>query len=99
MDNQTVPCQDEFSKQFTDNPELQFRDISAEYWRAYYFPDGSFVTIDDPVALSLNCEGAYPAWGGGSHRVIDNLGVAHYIPRGWIELKWQNREDCKPISF
>ncbi len=58
----------------------KFIDISSELWRSYTFPGGDVVKIDVPTHLSA---------GPGGHRVLDALGVSHYIPKGWIHLQWK----------
>lgn len=79
-------------------PGLNMYDISAEMYREYTFPDGSVTRIDNPETLYLK-DGDHPEIGGGSHRVIDLDGVAHYIPRGWIHLKWNNKPGLERIQF
>lgn len=69
--------------------EYKFTDISSEKWRQYRFPsddvEGNLVFIADPIALHVSRSGG--------HRVLDAHGVSHYVPKGWIELSWEARED------
>lgn len=62
---------------------LQFDDISGEVWREYTFNNCTTVRINNPVALNVSNNG---------HRILDNGGVSHYIPLGWIHLCWQVQE-------
>jgi len=66
--------------------QLEWKDLRAEMWRKYVFPDGSTVFIDQPQELAVSPSGS------GGHRVTTPDGVCHYIPSGWIELQWQNVE-------
>lgn len=60
---------------------LDWKDISHESTRTYHYPDGSGVTINRPVALSLK-------EGSSGHRVIDEFRESHYIVGGWKHLTW-----------
>ena len=70
--------------------ELEWKDISNEAFRTYYFPSYgygiSMITIDKPVRLNYN-----PKSGG--HRVIDSEGGSWYIPSGWIALYWEGHKE------
>jgi hypothetical protein len=81
----------------TNNPNLEFRDISAELWRTYVYPDGSEVTIKHPVAVALTHTSK--PFGGGSHRVVDRDGIGHYVPSGWNHLFWDNSAGDERISW
>lgn len=65
---------------------LAFTDISSEVWREYQFR-GESVRIENPVALNVSKSGG--------HRVLDERGVSHYIPSGWVHLTWVAK-DGKP---
>ena len=82
----------------TSDPDLNFRDIAAEMYRVYVYPDGSEVKIVNPIAVAVK---APPAGivGGGSHRVLDVQGVSNYIPAGWIHLYWTNHEKYPYYQF
>lgn len=58
---------------------FEFTDVSVEVSRTYTFPAGT-VTIDNPVKLHVS-----PAH---SHRLVDADGASHYVPAGWLHLKW-----------
>lgn len=64
---------------FNNGTSLMFTDISSEQYREYTFPAGS-IRIDNPLQLNVSKNG---------HRVFDEQGVSHYIPQGWIHLKWE----------
>jgi len=55
-------------------------DISSEVYRLYRFPKGESVTIKKPMVLIVSDNG---------HRVVDKEGYSHYIPYGWIHLKFK----------
>jgi len=75
-------------KQATNNPDIEFKDISHERYRTYIFPQGEEVRIENPVKLHVSESGG--------HRVQDDNSVAHYIPSGWIHLYWETVDD---VSF
>lgn len=60
-------------------------DISSEVYRLYRFPKGESVTIKKPVTLIVSDNG---------HRVVDQGGYSHYIPYGWIHLKFKVEKDA-----
>jgi hypothetical protein len=64
---------------FINESENKFIDIGSEEYRIYRFPEGE-VRIDAPRLLSVSA---------GGHRVFDDSGVSHYIPKGWIHLRWK----------
>ena len=61
-----------------------FTDISSEEGRTYHFPGGDMVSIPLPLALSVAKSGG--------HRILDTYGCSHYIPKGWIHIKWTVKE-------
>ena len=64
---------------------LKFTDISSELWRQYDYPQyNKNILIHDPIALNVSKAGG--------HRLIDGQGDSHYIPKGWVHLKWRARE-------
>lgn len=66
--------------QFRNSSSLSFEDISSERWREYRFPDGQTVRIENPLKLHVSDNG---------HRIFDASGVSHYVPLGWVHLKWE----------
>lgn len=65
---------------FNNESGLKFVDISTEKYREYNFGD-KFVRIEFPLWLNISQSGG--------HRVFDVNNVSHYIPKGWIHLKWE----------
>ena len=55
-------------------------DISMEQKREYGYLDRPPLTISKPLMLFVT--------EGGTHRVKDVDGWVHYVPRGWVTLKW-----------
>lgn len=72
--------------EFKNNSGLEFSDISSEEFREYLFGGGSVVRIDKPVMLNVSTSGG--------HRLFDESGLSHYIPSGWIHLKWKAKDGC-----
>ena len=48
--------------------------------RFYEFPGGDVVMSTGPRWLHVSKSGG--------HRIVDDAGVGHYIPPGWIHLWW-----------
>ena len=69
--------------QFENQSGLEFSDVSSEMFRCYTFPAGDVVRIDAPQRLHVSASGG--------HRIFDAAGVSHYVPAGWIHLKWEAR--------
>lgn len=58
-------------------------DVSNEEYRVYTFVrDGQiyFVTIREPLQIIAGSDG---------HRLVDNGGENHFVPNGWIHLRWR----------
>jgi len=66
-------------------PRGKEMDISAEVYRLYRFPKGETVMIKKPMVLIVSDNG---------HRVVDKEGYSHYIPYGWIHLKFKVEKDA-----
>lgn len=66
--------------EFKNATDLEFADISSEQWREYRFLGGETIRINAPLKLNVSDSGG--------HRIFDKEGVSHYIPAGWIHLKW-----------
>ena len=60
---------------------LEFKTITTEKYRTYEWSDGTKITINQPTHLNVSQSGG--------HRLLDNAGVSHYIPSGWIHLYWE----------
>lgn len=70
----------------TDNsllPRGKEIDISSEIYRLYRFPRGENVTIKNPKTLVVTDNG---------HRIVDGRGQSHYIPYGWLHLKFKVKD-------
>ena len=72
------------NKHLLNEAGLEFSDISSEVFREYIFPNNEKVHILSPLKLNVSKSGG--------HRILDNAGVSHYIPAGWIHLRWQARK-------
>jgi hypothetical protein len=70
---------------FKNESGLEFVDISTETFREYTFPNIT-VRIDEPLKLNVSKSGG--------HRIFDAKGNSHYIPTGWIHLKWNVKPDA-----
>ncbi len=68
------------SVEFKNESTNKFVDISSEEFRTYVFPEGIDVTITEPLWLSVSA---------GGHRLFDGSGISHYVPKGWVHLKWK----------
>ncbi len=67
-------------------PRKEEIDISVEIYRLYRFPKGETTLIKEPLAIVVTDNG---------HRVTDRENQNHYIPYGWIHLKFKVREGEK----
>lgn len=72
------------SQVFTNATDLEFTDISSELWREYQFLGGDTVRIEAPLKLNVSDSGG--------HRIFDAQNVSHYVPSGWVHLKWVVRD-------
>lgn len=71
------------SKDFINKSENDFIDLN-EIYREYIFqvPNSPFtntIRIENPLKLCVKPNG---------HRVWDAKNESHYIPSGWIHLRW-----------
>ena len=61
--------------------------IHDEELREYQFPSNGpveeIVLVQKPLVLDRSR---------GAHRIVDAFGVSHYIPKGWIALRWKNSQ-------
>ena len=67
--------------EFKNATDLEFVDISSEQWREYQFLGGEKIRISAPLKLNVSENRG--------HRIFDANGISHYIPAGWIHLKWK----------
>jgi|TARA_R110000823_G_C15582667_1_gene463237 hypothetical protein len=70
-------------KDFINTGANTFIDIDSELKREYVFTREDTVVIENPIKLCVKPNG---------HRVWDAQNVSHYIPSGWIHLRWQVKE-------
>ncbi|MEG3178728.1 hypothetical protein C8J44_3645 [Sphingomonas sp. PP-CE-3A-406] len=68
------------ASEFNNASGLEFTDISSEQWREYQFLNGQAIRINSPLKLNVSASGG--------HRIFDAEGISHYVPAGWIHLKW-----------
>lgn len=78
-------------KIFTSNPDLKHNSLTDEIYRDYVWPNGTLVRIAQPQAIHISTSGG--------HRILDSNGVSHYIPTGWIHLRWETKEGCPAFTF
>jgi hypothetical protein len=62
-----------------------------EDWREYDFGGGKIIRIENPQWLNVKRQTETLH----SHRLIDENGVSHYIPSGWIGLRWKAPENME----
>jgi hypothetical protein len=69
-------------KDFINESGLKFKDISAETFREYEFPNGRKLRIDKPLFLNVSASGG--------HRLFDADGTSWYVQpvEGW-SIKWK----------
>lgn len=73
---------------FKNKGNNEFINIDSEIFREYTFqvPNSPFTTkirINNPLKLCVKEN---------EHRVWDAQNVSHYIPSGWIHLKWEVKD-------
>lgn len=68
--------------QFINFTNYRFVDISFEIFREYIYPNGSKITINLPLKLSIDK---------GIHRIFDASGLSYYIPPNWISIVWKSK--------
>ena len=62
-------------------PRAKEVDISTEIYRTYNFGgEKGKIKIVAPLTLVVSDNG---------HRIVDEKGLSHYIPYGWIHLHWK----------
>lgn len=65
--------------------KFEFTDISSEKSRTYRFPNDEIILINEPQYLNVSRSGG--------HRIVNSHGVSFYIPKGWILLSWEAKEN------
>ncbi len=66
----------------------EFESIEGETRRVYNFGEEGEVVIDSPMELHMSSHG---------HYIFDAEEVMHYVPYGWIELRFEVNEDTPHI--
>ena len=69
-------------KNFLNESDKEFIDISSETYRIYTFPNNEKITIQFPLKLSVSPSG---------HRIWDGK-FSYFIPTGWICLAWEVKD-------
>jgi len=66
---------------FINESGLEFKDISAEAFREYKFPNGQSLVITNPLLINVSASGG--------HRLFDAQGYSWYVQpkEGW-SIKW-----------
>jgi len=80
--------------EFRNPSGIEFKDIDDEEFRVYTFVrDGKifYVTIREPLKINVSQSGG--------HRLFDANGDCHYIPAGWIHLRWRAKEGSDHFRF
>lgn len=70
------------------NPDMEFTPLTDEQYREYVFPTphgDRTVRINQPQALNVSKSG--------THRVIDQQGVCHIMPSGWLTIRFETNTD------
>lgn len=70
---------------------MEFKLITSELYRVYRFANGSEVRINEPIKINVSKTGG--------HRILDNEGVSHYVPFGWIHLSWKAKQGEPEFVF
>lgn len=79
-----MPDNDQTGFNFINDSSLEFDDISSEIWREYLFKNGDIVRINCPTKLNVSKSGG--------HRIFDAMGISHYVPFGWLHLRWKAKD-------
>lgn len=79
---------------FVEGAKLDWSDVSDEEWREYDFGGGKTIRIMSPLSLNVKRKPE-----GDSHRIFAQGGISHYIPVGWISLKWKSKPGAPSFSF
>ena len=75
---------DEAFDSFINTSGLRFLDVSSELYRVYLYPDGTEVTVYEPILLNVSSTGG--------HRIYDLSNTSHYVAPGFVHVYWTARE-------
>jgi hypothetical protein len=64
---------------------FEWKDVSRENVRIYYFKDGSQFQIDRPVKMAVSKSG--------SHRVLAENGRTYWVRGDFIAISWEGPTD------
>lgn len=70
---------------FINRSNLEFKDISSEKYRTYYFSNTETYTIHEPLKLNVSRTGG--------HRIFAKNGKSYYISSGWRMLEWEAKPE------
>lgn len=77
----------------TDN--FQEFDISDEKWREYTYPGGEKLVIHGPERLAMRpCSD-----GTVTQRIVCKDGSCVYPAKGWLGIRWMNKEGAPRFNF
>lgn len=62
---------------------FKFTDISHQMDRTYHY-ENSEQSISEPAFLNIGKQGG--------HNILDEQGMSHYIPKGWLRVSWKTKE-------
>lgn len=81
----------------TADQDAGWNDISGEAYRVYVFPNGEY-RVDNPRQVKIKRKPE-----GDSHRVIsrdeNNVPTSHYVPAGWLGIRWEGIDGAKEFSW
>lgn len=70
-----------------------YNDITGmEAWREYVFPTGVY-RISNPTHFRVK-----RGTNGDSHRVIDAAGLRHYVPAGWLGIRFDGKFELGAVK-
>jgi len=69
--------------ELNNKSKMTFKDISNEISRTYHY-ESTEETINSPAWLNIGKQGG--------HRILDESGTSHYIPKKWLRLSWKTKE-------
>jgi len=69
---------------------FDWRDISHEEYREYVFPGGEVVRVSGTRQHITKS---------GAHKIDGVDGLGHYIPAGWVHLRWKEKPGYERFPF
>lgn len=80
------------TKTILEHSDFHVDDISSESERVYKFKTHA-ICINTPARVYRSKSRP------NSHRVVDQEGWVHYVPSGWLSLKWKVKDGEKEVLF